>query len=468
LHGLISGARWHPLELLTEDQTPKLPEEIVIVRFMQLMSEGHYQPNQDIMREQLHNTESVNLLDDMVEYLNTLSRIPCRSNTDAANRISATILEVIQGPCEMNQEHFVLKTELIETLNRILRSKVIRDCNEDEEIDLKKTAIDILQGLLEGQGKKHVVYDRVLSVIHLDVINMICSPEETKIKDMLKEPSEELVVLRIECLVLLQMFCDYKPSLRKEFEFIESVTQVGSDVASVEVLWRGEIQRRFFHVPVICRDLAKASKDALVTDVDRVTQEGKLLDFMLRSIELYREIKHQQVLKEWKIAAVFSRANQNRATWIAFFLALLINGIMVGYMDYDGGKANMKPTVQTIVNNLNMVQVAFATFTLLLFLIVRIPVKYESNLSLGYGRFITLLYTLTDPMTMYYLVYLIFCVLSSYYYICVSFLLLDIVIKNSTARDVLYAVVYPRKQLAMTMILLLFVVYIFSMVYVSI
>ena len=121
--------------LLEDGQDPDLPEDVVIVRFMQLMCEGHYGANQDIMREQPNNSVSINLLDDLVQFLNCLSRIPCRTSTDASIRVSATILEVIQGPCERNQEHFALNTELIETLNRLMRAKTMRDCVEEEELE---------------------------------------------------------------------------------------------------------------------------------------------------------------------------------------------------------------------------------------------------------------------------------------------------------------------------------------------
>ena len=325
LQKLIAWHKWNEVVILEDGQDPDLPEDVVIVRFMQLMCEGHYGANQDIMREQPNNSVSINLLDDLVQFLNCLSRIPCRTSTDASIRVSATILEVIQGPCERNQEHFALNTELIETLNRLMRAKTMRDCVEEEELELKKTAIDIIQGLLEGQGRKSVVYERVLSVIHLDVIQMMCSPEEGV------ELNEEAIMLQTECLVLIQMLCDYKPSLRNELEFVKDAADiVGTGVACVEIQWRGELQRRFFHVPDICGNLAKASKDQLVEDVDRSNQENKLQDFVVRCDELYREVKHQQILKEYNVSGIFSRSNQDRATWISFFLALIINFLQLG------------------------------------------------------------------------------------------------------------------------------------------
>jgi hypothetical protein len=475
---LISWHKWHEIIILKDDQEVDLPEDIILVRFLQLLCEGHYQPNQDIMREQPSNSISINLLDDYVAYLNCLSRLPCRTSTEAAIKISATILEVIQGPCEANQEHFVLQTELIETLNRIIRAKTTRDCREDAEVELKKTAIDILQGILEGQGGNAVVYDRVLSVVHLDAIQMMCYPDrgagglinpEDEEEEAVESP--DVVILRVECLVLLQMLCDYRPSLREELELDSkklNSSGAGASVASVEILWRGELQRRFFHLPAICTDLAKASKDALVEDVDRKNQESKLLDFLARSRELYREIKHQQVLKEYKLSGVFSRSNQDRATWISLFLAVIINAILVFFFRLENGEPYLNNSVQVVVNVLNIIQIAFSSFTLILFLVVRVPVQYQSNRAKGMDQIRTILHTCSDPMTVYYFFYLL-CSIMGYNvsYLFLTVLLLDILVKNATARDILMAVVYPRKQLALAYLLMLFVVYIFAFIIVS-
>jgi hypothetical protein len=276
-------------------------------------------------------------------------------------------------------------------------------------------------------------------------------------------------LLQTECLVLLQMLCDYKPSLRSDLGLNEDIMSVGDSVACVEIMWRGELQRRFFHVPKICSDLAKSSKDNLVENVDRSNLESKLQDFVFRARDLYREVKHQQVLKEWKVSGIFSRSNQNSATWIAFFLAITINFLLLWYYTSTRtGKPTLPATVRIAVRGLNIFQLVFAVFTLILFIVVRVPVKYQSLLAKGSSVASAVFQTATDGLTMYYFVYLIFCLLAiNYSDTFVTFLLLDIVVKNSTTRDVLNAVIYPRKQLGMTLVLGLFVMYIFAFLIVS-
>jgi hypothetical protein len=301
---------------------------------------------------------------------------------------------------------------------------------------------------------------------------MMCYPDQGTINLEEEEEfveSSEVVILRVECLVLLQMLCDYRPILREELELdSKKLNSGGASVASVEILWRGELQRRFFHLPAICSDLAKASKDALVEYVDRKNQESKLLDFLLRSRELYREIKHQQVLKEYKLSGVFSRSNQDRATWISLFLAVIINAILVVFYRLENGEPYLNNSVQVVVNVLNIIQIAFSSFTLVLFLVVRVPVQYQSNRAKGLDQIRTIFRTVSDPMTMYYFFYLL-CSIMGYNvsYLFLTILLLDILVKNATARDILMAVVYPRKQLALAYLLMLFVLYIFSFIIVS-
>jgi hypothetical protein len=452
------------------------------VRFLQLMCEGHFLPNQDIMREQPNNPVSYNLLDDYVEYLNCLSRIPCRTSTTAAIRITATILEVIQGPCDGNQAHFALNTELIETLNRLNRAKMINDCREDEEVELKKTAIDIFQGLLEGQGEKSPVYERVLSVIHLDIIQLMSKGSivdkdgEESVKSLSKvtvdeELEEQKEILQTECIVLLQMLCNFKPSLYEELGISRNIEDiVGSGTAMIEVIWRGDIHRRFFHVPNMCSFLAKSSKDALVASNDRSNSENKLIDFLNRSHELYREAKHQQYLTKLGVSSIFSRKNQDRATWITFILAFLTNLMLLVY--YTAGDMSQEPSLENeavvTIRTMNLLQVIFAAFVILLFVVVRSPVRFASLEASGLTGPELWIKTASDPMILYYCWYFAFTAIGQMYsYDFLPFLLLDIIVKNSTTRDVLNAVIVPRAQILMGGVVILFIVQIYAFALVS-
>ena len=229
-------------------------------------------------------------------------------------------------------------------MNRVLRAKSINDCDDEAEEELKKCCVDAISALLEGQKPSDQVTIRILSVIHLDIVQYLATPKEileaTAEGDLDEEPEEEEEEggekkeeeeeeeeeggesLQTDCVVLLQSLCDYKPSIREEIEAdgdgLFDFETAGKSTASIEVNWNGVLNRRFFHIPAVCDLLSKPSKDRLVQDVDRSNSENKLLDFLYRAQHLYLEIKHQEDLKKLGIASVFSPDVHNAATWFTF------------------------------------------------------------------------------------------------------------------------------------------------------
>ncbi|KAJ8601792.1 hypothetical protein CTAYLR_006814 [Chrysophaeum taylorii] len=464
-----------------DDDDVPVPQECIVMRLIQLMSEGHYEPNQSIMRDQPGHSNSINLLEDLVDLLSALSRDKrrCRRSTKTALQACSTLLEFIQGPCKANQLHLAIHTELVEILNRITRSKPIRDCKPDEDDEIKKVALEIYEGLLEGETDESVVVTRIISVIDLNVLKSIIEQEDPLSSTTKSEG--ELNEIQIECLVLLQMFFDFKPALRDSVQLSPRVQRLmGRRVMSVEVVWHGRTLRRFFPVPPICEHISEATRQKLVTDIDRSSDETRLQDFLKRAKDIYREISHQALLEgiqvgSFNLAKVFSRTNQEYATWLAFFVALVINTMLLVFAEHkrsddhkwlakSGGNIwhGNSGQVQVVLSILNIFNIALSSFTLVLFVVVRCPVKYHGFLAHDRSKLTALALTAIDHLTVYYLVYTILAGLAVKYRFCSSLLLLDIVVKDATSADVINAIVYPRKQLAATMMLGSIVVYIFA------
>ena len=463
---------WQGVIFLEEGQEPEPPENILIIRFLQLLSEGHYLPNQDIMRTQPNNKVTHNILDELVSYLNSLSRIQCRTSTNCAIRVSATILEVIQGPSVGNQEHLALNTELLEVMNRLMHANVMNDCDEGEEVELKMTIVGIYKGLFEGAGPKSLIVERLLSVIHIDVIFMLAKPwKPPPVEEGItpeEPPTDDMLTLKIGCGVLFNVLCDFKPSLRDDLVMDEKDND--GSTTSIEVSWDGVLNRRFFHTPDVCSLLAKSSKDALVADVDRSNNENKLIDFLARAADLYKEVKHQEKLVQMGISGVFSRENQQRVSSASFLLCVVINVLYLSFyiIDVDTQLPVLPDNVTIVIDVLNVIQIVGAVVSAIINFVVNSPVIAWKHQEAGCSNFEVALYTATDGMTLYYLWYLSFSVLGmAYDNMFIIFLLLDIVAKNATTRDILNAVLYPWKQLVVAFILGIFIIYIFTFFIVS-
>ncbi len=94
----------------------------------------------------------------------------------------------------------------------------------------------------------------------------------------------------------------------------------------------------------------------LVEFVDRSSAENKLIDFLERSYELYSEVKHLQPLTEMGLARIFSRQNQNRATWVTFCLTIIINSIFIATYTKKPGVITIAGLYDTITTYLNIVK----------------------------------------------------------------------------------------------------------------
>ena len=476
--------RWHSVTSLGRNAAASteptvLPYYIMLLRFLQLMCEGHFLKNQDAIRDQPFNESSVNLLDDLVMYLSTMSKLSDKLSVKAALQTCATLLDAIQGPCMGNQLHLALNTQLIETLNRLLRAPVVDD--DEEGYELKIVCVDIFLGLLEGQGRKSAVYERVLSVIHLDIIyHASCSPtvadeistagsttlQSTFVnqsKIALSKYSATQNDYRAKCLVLLKSLQDYDPNVLVDFGLSSAEIEVDNvcGVTSIELNWRGELQRRFFRIPDICTGLSDHSKAVLVQEVDRSNQENKLFDFVSRCKDLYRELKHEQLLKKWNINFLFNRIYTNYLKWFTFVLTCFINLLMICYYTSTEGELHIPLEATVAIKVLNIFQLFCALLILILVFVIHVPVRYSGYYEDGVRGFRLFYMSLLDPSAIYYTYYSIICVLGlEYSNGILSLLLLDIISKNSVARNIMNAVVYPHQQLAVTFLLGVFVSYI--------
>jgi hypothetical protein len=202
-----------------------------ILHMLQLMCEGHYKPNQDLVREQLlaqsHGGHNINLLDTMSMTFENQGRKLLEPGSDpytyeTMQLLAELICEVIQGPCEGNQEHFVEKTNLLETMNRLMRLEC-QEVNFDDgrgEVEvieeLKTTVLAIFRALLEGQGngQSSMICERILSVLHLEVLQLHLDPpkidfdhlDPAELEEALEKQDEEaskpLRPVQVGCLVL--------------------------------------------------------------------------------------------------------------------------------------------------------------------------------------------------------------------------------------------------------------------------
>jgi inositol 1,4,5-triphosphate receptor type 3 len=131
-HGVEGGAGNEGAKKASADDTAKnaaaeqghsVRKVIRILRFLQLLVEGHYRSLQDHMREQRMFDGQINPKSfDFVAFISTMlgvfekQYVNCYS-CDMGNQMIDTLIELIQGPCKENQATLV-------------SSKVIDNCRD--------------------------------------------------------------------------------------------------------------------------------------------------------------------------------------------------------------------------------------------------------------------------------------------------------------------------------------------------
>jgi hypothetical protein len=146
----------------------------------------------------------------------------------------------------------------------------------------------------------------------LDVQNTDAGDLEEALARQEIEAAKPLRPLQVECLVLIEMLRGYSPKLKREMRLSEHVqSKMGVEVVSVEIIWQGTLQQRYFHVPEMCKHLSKATRMSVVYTVNRENQDSKLADFVEKAIVTLAELKHQEWLKHLGLVKFFSRSNQN-------------------------------------------------------------------------------------------------------------------------------------------------------------
>lgn len=260
-----------------------LPDQIVIMKLIQLLCEGNYQANKNMMREQEGNVRFVNILGSIVEYIKLLSRMESLGCTLAAVRVINTIVFLIQGPCIGNQEYFVLHSDLLAALNRLLRStRPAMETSQRWGIYmelLKENIIDTLRACIEAQRHGSAVMERVESVAEVNVLNVLILST-----DAAEDTRYELTPLQAKYLAFL-------PTLSPVQDFpIHVKRRIDEYIANIEVIWGEEIHHIFFDVPPITQGISSARKEKLLTAVEGANQDEKLKDFMKRASGMYIEV----------------------------------------------------------------------------------------------------------------------------------------------------------------------------------
>ena len=269
------------LKFIDDDEAIVLPDENVVFTIIQLMCAGDFLPVKNYIREQEGNADDVNILQILCQILDFLSRRESPMFTHVAIIVVKTLRMVMHGPCRDNQKYLVMKTEVLVSLNRLMRSSRPKNhaltlaWNKDIEC-LKECVVDLLRAAIEGFSRHSYVYDRIIASIELNVLSLLLLPTSDQDQDLLEYGFTHVEAKYMVFLSALEA--------RGTEETLSSGTLVKKDesIGCVEIRWQKRTHKIYFHKPKILEDL---SADYLhdFWDIDGTSQEEKLRDTLKRS-----------------------------------------------------------------------------------------------------------------------------------------------------------------------------------------
>jgi hypothetical protein len=232
----------------------------------------------------------------------------------------------------------------------------------------------------------------------------------------------------------------------------------------VEIRWLRMTHKHYYHKPAILEDL---SQQYLLDffEIDTNAQEDKLVVFLEKVCALHTEAKHQQVLKHYGLSYLWSV--KSRISMFLMLEAVALNLMLLMYYKRDYyHRILISADVSEAFNVLMIMQIAGCFIMATLYITVRLPSRYKSNLQNGKSIWEAGIGAISDPMPVWYIFQFFVAILAftlDKVFCCIF--LLEFVVLDSTTQYLLKAVQHPFRQLVATLIILVVAIHIFSGLY---
>jgi hypothetical protein len=508
--------------------TNTAPEAIYSLSLITHMTLGNYQPNKLILREQEGNSRHVNILDHLSGLVDLLSRMnrlllcdPC-----LLIRVLDVILSLIKGPSPDCQDYFILHTELLISLNRILKwspSLYTTSPVYTHNLTLvKEYSLDIIRGCMEGVlvSMRNVIIEKVQTTIEFNLLTELLIPTAYGVYGEILH-TNILNKLQTKYLVLVKALNKVtthsinatntntttntntigsvpSTSLSSSFDLSSSVTEkMNRDIASIEIVWNQVLYRHYFYIPLSAQNLSITSKSKLLADIDFLTQERKLTHFLKKALELHREGVHQERLKSfYGLGHIWSL--KLCLTGAMFVNICVMNFLLIShYVVEDTSEDTMEghstasssvehhdhaltspldlhlpSRVRDTLNSLLLLHLVLTSITLAIIFIVHVPLNLSSSSSSSslinkdHHPFLFLLLSLPchlSPMTLWYITHLALTWIAyKFHPVFVTVLILEYIALDQTTNEILLTVVNPWRFILTTIALLLISLYLFA------
>ncbi|KAL6077190.1 Inositol 1,4,5-trisphosphate receptor type 1, variant 2 [Balamuthia mandrillaris] len=518
-----SGLSHRTLAMLQNNEEP-FPESGFIkeiLRFLQLLCEGHNLNLQNYLRTQTSSSstssssplqpssslssfiegrasnnsnnnsfESYDLISETASYLEALERDIDATNIDIAIQLFITLTEYCQGPCLDNQLALI-RTKLCDSVNSILQNDYPL-CRKADVTSLHGQCITTLLALLEGCRTPYVPRQMILTLdFKVMTANLTTAITQNRINNDGKDHMNQVEAAEANPLTFAYLFLartlkDYDKGDHQDLQtFLDTCMKeegLAKGMGRIEIVRDSHLERVYFPIPGLCRHLSPKSKHDLLWKVNRENQSSKIEDFFMRSDYLLQEMEHrEQLSRQPTMSKLFHKEDTLRN--LSFALAILINLLLIGSYASSPIADENDPVSEPLISAglywlimmLGSLQIGVSTLSWILLLQFRgtLAVQKAWKKREVRGEVIrritwkfelwSVYYLLTNPSVFYSTLYALFGLLgvlfSPFFF---AFQLLDVIARSELLKYVIKSVTLNGKSIVLTAILAGIVIYIYT------
>ncbi|KAK2709545.1 inositol 1,4,5-trisphosphate receptor-like isoform X2 [Artemia franciscana] len=492
---------------------PKINVMGPVLRFLQLLCENHNRDLQNFLRTQ-NSKNNYNLISETLVFLDCicgsttgslglLALYINKQNISLINQTLESLTEYCQGPCHDNQNCIAMhESNGLDIVVGLLTADINVLVDQTKILELKNNASKLLLAIMESRTDTENA-ERILGNMNpKQMIEAAVAAYQKGHKEGLhgagfKEMGHNLYIL---CHKLAkhnkEMSALLKPVEDSDSE--AALSYFASHTGQIEIEREDKrLEQIVFPIPEICEYIVEETKQKVFQSCDRDDKGSKVSDFFSRVDGLYEEMRWQKKLRSFS-TLYWTSAQMSQSGRILFYLALMVNVIIIFFYPFFGEASRTYYTLQRYFNLIFSIflislmtsfiykdkqkakDLAFCTFVLLIVILfgphpalvffgaLKVVIKVVHIVSImgNYGMFPnTFIEAVKNYELVYHFLYLVVSLVGLIIHpFCYAFLLLDVIYREETLKNVIQSVTKNGRSIILTAALGFVLVYLFSIV----
>ena len=268
---------------------------------------GHHAPFQNYLRSEPTVSSDIDLISAACKMLISLTESTfivsnfTFDELDLVAQLLNMLIDSVQGPCTGNQDTVIVKTEIVAALNVVIHAVNPRDIQltklDPGHMELKGLSCLLLAACLESR-EDHATQEKLDQQLEVPMIEKYREELEDEIWSIVSEAKAEqrfprpdevdrANVARQFLAAVTSVLTELKKGVATNANGAESVRSASEStvivkekraalVGTVEITWRGKVERTSFPLPLEINYLSEEMKHEFLQEVDLSTSERRM------------------------------------------------------------------------------------------------------------------------------------------------------------------------------------------------